>query len=62
MIEKIIIINIIIKVIFMVSFLRNGNIIKMYFLIVIMSIVSVDIKIGIVNIGIMIWYKIGLND
>lgn len=62
MIEKIIIINIIIKVIFMVSFLRNGNIIKMYFLIVIMSIVSVDIKIGIANIGIMIWYKIGLND
>lgn len=62
MIEKIIIINIIIKVIFMVSFLRNGNIIKMYFLIVIMSIVSVDIKIGIVNIGMMIWYKIGLND
>lgn len=62
MIEKIIIINIIIKVIFMVSFLWNGNIIKMYFLIVIMSIVSVDIKIGIVNIGIMIWYKIGLND
>lgn len=54
MIEKIIIINIIIKVIFMVSFLRNGNIIKMYFLIVIMSIVSVDIKIGIANIGIMI--------
>lgn len=46
----------------MVSFLRNGNIIKMYFLIVIMSIVSVDIKIGIANIGIMIWYKIGLND
>lgn len=62
MIEKIIIINIIIKVIFMVSFLRNGNIIKMYFLIVIMSIVSVDIKIGIANIGIMIWYKIVLND
>lgn len=62
MIEKIIIIKIIIKVIFMVSFLRNGNIIKMYFLIVIMSIVSVDIKIGIANIGIMIWYKIGLND
>lgn len=62
MIEKIIIINIIIKVILMVSFLRNGNIIKMYFLIVIMSIVSVDIKIGIANIGIMIWYKIGLND
>lgn len=62
MIEKIIIINIIIKVIFMVSFLRNGNIIKMYFSIVIMSIVSVDIKIGIANIGIMIWYKIGLND
>lgn len=62
MIEKIIIINIIIKVIFMVSFLRNGNIIKMYFSIVIMSIVSVDIKIGIANIGIMIWYKIVLND
>lgn len=62
MIEKIIIIKTIIKVIFMVSFLRNGNIIKMYFLIVIMSIVSVDIKIGIANIGIMIWYKIGLND
>lgn len=46
---------------FWLIFFWKGNIMMMYCLMVIINIVYVEMNIGIVNIGMMIWYNIGLN-
>lgn len=46
---------------FWLIFFWKGNMMMMYCLMVIINIVYVEMNIGIVNIGMMIWYNIGLN-